>query len=152
MSNKTTFIGHRILLQDGIKQKLKTAIENEIQSGCKNFIVGSHGEFDKTVLDILLTLKNTYPEIEIEVVITNYNPKIQDEIIIKENPKYETVMFEVEELHPKQRITASNKQMIDSCDTLICYVQPNAWKSGAKTAMNYAQKKGLKIINLYTEI
>ena len=149
MSNKVTFIGHRILLQSNIQQLLKSAIENEIQSGCKNFIVGSHGEFDKTVLDILLTLKNTYPEIKIEVVITNYNPKIQDEIIIKENPKYETVMFEIEDLHPKQRITASNKQMIDSCDSLICYVQPNAWKSGAKTTMNYAKKKGLKIINLY---
>ena len=88
MSNKTTFIGHRILLQSNIQQLLKSAIENEIQSGCKNFIVGSHGEFDKTVLDILLSLKNTYPEIQIEVVITNYNPKTQDEIIIKENPKY----------------------------------------------------------------
>ena len=152
MSKKVTFIGHRILLPIEIKQKLKTVIENEIKSGCRNFIIGSHGEFDKTVLDILLSLKNTYPEIQIEVVITNYNPKTQDEIIIKENPKYETVMFEIEDLHPKQRITASNKQMIDSCDTLICYVQPNAWKSGAKTAMDYAQKKGLKIINLYSKI
>lgn len=152
MSNKVTFIGHRILLQSNIQQLLKSAIENEIQSGCKNFIVGSHGEFDKTVLDILLTLKIIYPEIKIKVVITNYNPKIQDEVIIKENQKYETVMFEIEDLHPKQRITASNKQMIDSCDTLICYVRPNAWKSGAKTALNYAQKKGLKIINLYTKI
>ena len=152
MSNKVTFIGHRILLQSNIQQLLKSAIENEIQSGCKNFIVGSHGEFDKTVLEVLLSLKNTYSEIQIEVVITNYNPKIKDEIIIKENPKYETVMFEIEDLHPKQRITASNKQMINSCDTLICYVQPNAWKSGAKTALNYAQKKGLKIINLYSKI
>ena len=58
-------------------------------------------------------------------------------------------MFEIEDLHYKQRITTSNKKMIDSCDTLICYVDPNAWKSGAKTTMNYAQKKGLKIINLY---
>ena len=85
MSNKVTFIGHRILLPSNIQQLLESAIENEIQSGCKNFIVGSHGEFDKTVLDILLTLKNTYPEIKIEVVITNYNPKIQDEII----PQYD---------------------------------------------------------------
>ena len=54
MSNKTTFIGHRILLQDGIEQKLKTAIENEIKNGCKNFVVGSHGEFDKTVCGIAL--------------------------------------------------------------------------------------------------
>ncbi len=148
MSNKVTFIGHRILLQSNIQQLLKSAIENEIQSGCKDFIVGSHGEFDKTVLDVLLSLKNIYPELKIEVVITNYNPKIQDEVIIKENPKYETVMFEIEDLHPKQRITASNKQMIDSCDSLICYVRPGSWRSGSKTVLKYAIKKGLKIINL----
>ena len=37
MSRKITFIGHRILLQDGIEQKLKTAIENDqnmIVEGC----------------------------------------------------------------------------------------------------------------------
>lgn len=61
-------------------------------------------------------------------------------------------MIFLNSLKLKQRITASNKQMIDSCDSLICYVEPNAWKSGAKTTMNYAQKKGLKIINLYKKI
>ncbi len=148
MSNRIAFIGHRILLPGNIQQLLKSAIENEIKSGCKKFIVGSHGEFDKTVLDILLSLKNTYPEIQIEVIITNYNPKIQDDLIIQVKRKYETVMFEIEDLHPKQRITASNKKMIDCCSTLICYVRPGSWRSGSKTVLEYAIKKGLKIINL----
>ncbi len=41
--------------------------------------------------------------------------------------------------------------MIDTCDTLICYVDEKKSKSGAKTAMKYAQKIGLKIINLWRE-
>ena len=41
--------------------------------------------------------------------------------------------------------------MIDECSTLICYVRPNSYRSGAKTIMNYAKRKGLKIINLYKE-
>ena len=41
--------------------------------------------------------------------------------------------------------------MIDACDTLICYVDENAYRSGAKTSMRYAKRKGLKIINLYDE-
>lgn len=57
-------------------------------------------------------------------------------------------MFEIENLHYKQRIMASNKHMVDCCDTLICYVRPDSWHSGAKTVMNYAKKKGTKIINL----
>ena len=41
--------------------------------------------------------------------------------------------------------------MIDRCDTIICYVDEKKYKSGAKTAMNYAKKQGLKIINIYDE-
>ena len=41
--------------------------------------------------------------------------------------------------------------MIDTCDTLICYVNKKHNPSGAKHAMNYAKRKGLKIINLCSE-
>ena len=41
--------------------------------------------------------------------------------------------------------------MIDTCDALICYVDEKAYRSGAKTAMRYAKRKGLRIINLYDE-
>ncbi len=60
-------------------------------------------------------------------------------------------MFDIEDAHFKQRITLSNRQMIDSCDTLICYVDERVQQSGAKAAMRYAKKKGLTIINLYRE-
>lgn len=147
---KTSFIGHRFLLPNDIEQRVKSAIENEIKLNCNSFIVGSHGEFDKIVLGVLLSLKESYPQIKIEVVTTNLNSSVVDtNWVIKQKPKYEMVMFEIEELHYKQRIGASNKQMIDECDTLICYVKPNSWRSGAKTALAYAVKKKLRINNLY---
>ena len=62
----------------------------------------------------------------------------------------EIIMFDIEETHFKQKITKSNKQMIDSCDTLICYVDENyKYSSGAKTTFMYAKKKGLRTINLF---
>ena len=39
--------------------------------------------------------------------------------------------------------------MIDNYDTLIRYVNKKHNPSGAKLAMNYAKRKGLRIINLY---
>ena len=39
--------------------------------------------------------------------------------------------------------------MIDDCDTLICYVNSSGYRSGAKTALRYTEKRGLKIVNLY---
>lgn len=41
--------------------------------------------------------------------------------------------------------------MIDACDKLFCYVDEKTYRSGAKTAMRYAKRKGLEIINLWRE-
>ena len=60
-------------------------------------------------------------------------------------------MFEIEDLHFKRQITESNKRMIDGCDVMICYVDTKRYRSGAKTALNYAKRKGLTIINCYDE-
>ncbi|MCH5158727.1 MAG: hypothetical protein J1F33_05995 [Clostridiales bacterium] len=58
-------------------------------------------------------------------------------------------MYEIEDTHFKRQITLSNQLMTDACDSLICYVDEKAYRSGAKTALNYAKKRGLKIINLW---
>ncbi len=60
-------------------------------------------------------------------------------------------MFDIEDVHYKQRITLSNRLMINGCDTLICYVNTSEYRRGAKMALRYAEKQGLKIVNLYRE-
>lgn len=93
-----------------------------------------------------------YNDLEIEVVLTGLHA-------IDKNENYDyvpysdvkTVMYEIEDAHFKQQITLSNRQMIDTCDTLICYVNEKKYRSGAKTALRYAAKRGLKIINLFDE-
>ena len=95
-------------------------------------------------------LKTTNKNICIEVVITTPNFLTKDKDINEQVYKdVETVMYEIEDIHFKQRIILSNKKMIDTCDTLICYIDPSIKKSGAKTALRYAEKHGLKIINLF---
>ena len=87
---------------------------------------------------------------DIEVVITSLNAiKKDSELDISPYADIKTVMYYIEDAHYKQRITLSNRQMIDDCDTLICYVNTSEYRSGAKTALRYAEKCGLKIVNLY---
>ena len=140
MGRKTTFIGHRDFLPSDIEQRLKSVVQKEIDSGCRNFIIGSHGEFDRLALSVCRSLREIYPDIKIEVAITSFNQEYSD---------VETVMFEIEEVHYKRRIIESNKQMIDACDTLICYVRPNSWNSGAKASLGYAKRKCKKVLNLF---
>lgn len=149
---KTAFIGHRQVLAKNIYEKLVETIEAQIQNGCKSFTMGTHGEFDRLALSACKNLRRQNKDIEIEVVVTSlHSIEKQDELDITPYSDVKTVMYEIEDTYFKRQITLSNQMMIDTCDTLICYVDKNAYRSGAKKAMLYAEKRGLKIINLYRE-
>ena len=149
---KTAFIGHRQIFAKGIDERLITAIHAEIDSGCSSFIVGTHGEFDRLALNACRRLRQTHKELEIEVVITSLNAIKKDgESDTAPYDDVKTVMFDIEDAHFKQQITLSNRKMIDDCNTLICYVNTAEYRSGAKKALRYAEKCGLKIVNLYRD-
>lgn len=149
---KTAFIGHRNVLAKNISTRISEAILQEIKGGCRVFTMGTHGEFDRLALNVCRQLKNTYKDLEIEVIITSFNEiKKCNELNIAPYSDVKTTMYDIEDVYFKRRITLSNQRMIDSCDTLICYVNPLSHKSGAKRVLRYAEKRGLKIINLYRE-
>lgn len=155
MNRKVAFIGHRQNLPEDIEERVFQAVKNEIALGCNSFIMGTHGDFDKVALQVCEKIRNSN-DINIEVVITSLaqiKPIITQDAfgIYKEYPydNVKTIMFEIEECYFKRRITESNKKMIDCCDTLICYVNKQKGSSGAKTAMNYAIKRDLKVNNLF---
>lgn len=147
---KTAFIGHREIFDKNIRKKLELAIEIEIKKGCRFFTMGTHGEFDKLALNICREMRVIYPEIKIEVVITSLNNMKKDSMIYPHPYEdVELIMYDIENAHFKQRITLSNRQMIEHCNTLICYVDKSVNRSGAKNTLLYAEKLGMKIINLY---
>lgn len=147
---KTAFIGHRKIFAPNLYDKLVDIAKIQIQKGCQCFTMGTHGEFDRLALAACRSLRRQYKNIEIEAVLTSLH-------IIETNNEWDelpysdvkTVIYEIEKEHYKRQITLSNRMMIDTCDTLICYVDSNSYRSGAKTAMRYAEKQGLNIINLY---
>ncbi len=150
---RTAFIGHRwIYNPKEVKERLRAVVEERILSGCNRFIMGTHGAFDEMALDVCRTLREVYPDITIEVALTSYHTiEKRDELDYVPYQDVQTVMFDIKDFHFKKQITESNKQMIDSSDALICYVDKKQSPSGAKTAMNYAKRKDLKIINLFKE-
>lgn len=154
---KTTFIGHRNICTDIVRDNLKIVIEDEIKNGCMHFIVGSHGNFDRMVLSVCKELKKIYQNIIIEVVITSLNSikkhidyDMFGKIVYEPYENVNTIMYEIELEHFKNKIIVSNKKMIEECDLLICYVDTSRVRSGAKIAYNYAKKLGKRIINLHT--
>ena len=158
MNKKICFIGHRhIYNYKEIREKLYNIVEEEIKNGCKFFTMGTHGEFDEMALRVCRKLRKVYTDIEIEVVITSFKTiePIIDHDPIFGDEKYipysdvKTIMYDIEEEHYKRKIIVSNQQMINNCDTLICYVNPTKTYGGAILTYKYAKKKGLQIVNLY---
>lgn len=149
---KTAFIGHRQIFAKNIDERLLKVVETEMQNGCRSFTMGTHGQFDSLSLWACRQLRKKYTNIDIEVVLTSLHA-------IDKNEEWDcipysdvkTVMYDIEDTHFKRQITLSNQMMIDSCDTLICYVNEKNCRSGAKAALNYAKKLGLKIINLWRD-
>ena len=152
MNERIAFTGHRYIWDSELRDKLKSVIIEETKSGNKFFTMGTHGDFDKLALSVCREVRKDFPDIEIEVVITSINAIQQEKYFGKIITNYDdvkTVMYDIEETYFKRQIIESNRQMIDNCNTLICFVNKKRYSSGAKLTMNYAKRKGLRIINLF---
>ena len=146
---RTAFIGHRdayLSVEDS--RRLREIVEKLIASGCKCFTMGTHGNFDRVALSVCKEVRKTHPEIKIEVVLSSFHMMTKDEYGYSPYEDVDTVMYDVEEVHYKRQIIYSNRRMIDNSDTLICYIRE--WQSwgGARAIMEYAKRKGLRIINI----
>lgn len=146
MNKKTAFIEHRYIIESKVIHKLINAIQQVIDNGCSSFIMGTHGEFDYLSLQCCRKFKQAHKDLNIDVVLTNIT-RGNHSSSLSNDINY--VTYDIEELHFKKQIIISNYHFIDECDTLICYVDTSRKKSGAKRVFDYANKKGLRIINLY---
>lgn len=63
----------------------------------------------------------------------------------------EVLYLNTEETFYLNKIKERNRQMVDGADLIICYVDFSKRRSGAKTAVNYAKRKGKAVINLFKE-
>lgn len=67
---KTAFIGQRGIIAPEIGQRLRTAIQNEIDLGCQNFAMDKQSLFVRVALLACRDLCRTNPAVQIEVVDT----------------------------------------------------------------------------------
>lgn len=159
------FFGHAFIYQkDKVKTRLYEVVEKYVNLGYKNFLIGKYGDFDDISLNVCREVRKKYRDIKITVVVTSYaifNKKtvidhvenFEDEFIVYSRAdKYsdvETTSYFIEDLHFKRRIIETNRYMVENSDVIICYIDEQKTKSGAKKAVNYATKLGKVVINIY---
>ncbi len=143
------FAGHSKASYDSnIKNRvLGKCRELIIRFGVNTFWVGHYGEFDSLAANAVRTLKQQYPQIELDLVVA-YLTKEMNECPEMYQKKYDNIlMAEIPERTPHPyRIIYCNRYMVDNSDYLISYVNYSC--GGAAKTLEYAlRKKHIKISN-----
>ncbi|OUP11615.1 hypothetical protein [Anaeromassilibacillus sp. An200] len=140
MKKACCFCGHRdtpesILLS--LEQKIQYLITQE---QVQQFYVGNEGNFDRMARKSLYKLQQSYPWIQIAIVLA-YLPHTREEL------SKDTLYPEgLENVPPKYAIIYRNRWMIDHCDYLISYVTRSY--GGAVRMLSYAMQKKRTIFSL----
>lgn len=146
------FAGHKDIYDNSIKEKIKehliTLIEKE---NVKKFWVGNYGDFDSYSASVVRELKQTYPDITLELVIPYITKEINDykELYYK---SYDCILIaDIPASTPaRYKIIKANQYMVDNSAYLICCVRRSY--GGAARTLEYAKRKNhIKIFNLAGE-
>jgi len=145
-----TFAGHREVYQANISEMLDKAISKIINTDDSfRFLVGGMGEFDGMCSSAVRRAKRKYPnkEIRLELVLPYLTQELNDNKLYYKTSFDDVVIpIELAGVHYKSAITKRNRWMVEQSDWLIAFVYRDF--GGAYTTLHYAEKKGLKIINL----
>lgn len=144
---RITFIGHREIdgqydLEDRIEKIVrdKLCIKEYVE-----FYVGRNGDFDLSVASSVKRAQKTVGDHNSSLILVQPYPMKDDEYYEK---YYDEIYYPVSsKTHPKAAITMRNKWMIEHSDLLIAFVEEGR-KGGALTALEYAVKQNVEIINL----
>ena len=122
---------------------LRRTIEELIEQGVTEFVVGNHGQFDAMVFSCLQDLGKIYPEISYSVALAYLPTRKEDYDIYQGHSFYPEGL----EIGPaKFAIERRNQYLIDSADICLCYI--NHTFGGAYKFVRIAKNRGLQVINL----
>ena len=117
-------------------QELRSLLEQENHK----FYLGGYGDFDLFAAKVLHELKPEYPELESILILPYLDRPVESSL-------YDGTIYPPLENVPKRyAISHRNRWMVDQADMVIACVDHD-WGGAAKT-LEYAVKKGRRIINL----
>lgn len=149
------FTGHRELPVWGRKQlaaKLEATITGLIDRGIIFYGAGGARGFDTLAAQTVLKLKPNYPSIKLILVLpclTQTRGWRPEDIAEYERIKAQAdkVVYTAQD-YSKGCMHKRNRHLVDNSSVCVCYLTKDS--GGTAYTVDYAEKKGLEIINLAT--
>ena len=154
MKEKTVcFTGHRtipMLKKWKIEKKLKDTLEALIEEGYCYFGAGGALGFDTIAAQTVLGLKKKHPEIKLILVLPCKNQTRGWEE--KDVSVYESIIEQADKVVYTQEhydrgcMFKRNRHLVDNSSVCVAYLTEE--KGGTAYTVNYANQKGIKVINI----
>lgn len=147
------FTGHRELppaFRQELAMKLEETIIGLIEQGVQFYGAGGARGFDALAAQTVLNLKNRYPHIKLILVLpclTQTRGWPAGDVA-----EYERIKAQADKVvYTAQQYTLGcmhkrNRHLVDNSSVCVCYL--NKESGGTAYTVNYAEKQGLKVINL----
>jgi len=149
MNVNVAFTGHRRSVKELDINLLDRVILNLIKNGAKNFYCGMAIGFDLAAAESVLNFKKNYG---VSLFACIPCPCQSDDYSESNKRRYARILEECDGeiiLAPeyfKGCMHARDRFLVDNADVLVCYLRKK--KGGTYYTVNYAAKKGIKIIEL----
>lgn len=149
MSKICSFAGHsQLSAKESIYEKLLTTVEALITSeGITEFWTGNYGDFDRLSAGAVRALKDKHPEIRLVLVVPYLTADINESRDYYSESYDEIVIADMPASTPKRLgIIKANQYMVNNSEVLVCFIEHSF--GGAAKTMEYAKKKGVRVVNL----
>lgn len=147
---KCCCFGHRdVIVTQELHEKTKACIYKFIDEGCKTFLFGGFGDFDRLCYRIVTQLKNELDDSIQRIFCVPQERYLRKSAHFFNRDDYDETIY----LMPRfegwyKSIYYRNLAMIDECDFILFYAEERE-NSGAYKAFKYARKLSQKtVINL----
>ena len=152
------FTGHRVMSKSQrseVLYRLRSTILYFVSKGVVNFRAGGALGFDTMAAASVLIMKNKYPNVRLDLILpcetqtSGWHPesvKLYEEI----KKRADNVSY-VSTSYFRGVMQKRNRALVDGADVCVAFLRGGA-QGGTGYTVSYAQKKGVRVINLWEKL
>ncbi len=148
------FTGHRYIPESekaALAVRLRKALVELIESGCRYFGAGGALGFDTLAAEVVLALREEYPHIKLILVLPCKDQCArwrEEDVRVWENirSRADKVVW-VSQAYTPSCMYERNRRLVNSSAVCVCYLGKDV--GGTAYTVKYALAQGLKVINLF---